>query len=89
MIFETQRTQSAQRTNPLKERFQEEAKASAQSANAVRQPPSVGADSVAAYHAQPLCSALAPLDKLFFSELLCVLSVLCVEKRTNLFFKHY
>ena len=35
MIFETQRTQSTQRIKPLKERFQEEAKASSQRATAM------------------------------------------------------
>jgi len=35
MFFETQRTQSTQRIKPLKERFQEEAKASSQRATAM------------------------------------------------------
>ena len=81
MIFETQSTQSPQRTTPLNERFQEEAKASSQRADAVF------------FDAQPLCAVpQAPLDRLcvlsntlysVFTARLCALSVLCVEKITK------
>ena len=63
MIFETQSTQSPQRTTALNERFQEEAKASSQRADAVF------------FDAQPLCAVpQAPLDRLcVLSNTLCTL----------------
>ena len=83
MFFETQSTLSSQRTTPLNERLQEEAKASSQSQRA-------GTVSAPTCRDVPQRSLSVQcrrhlLTDSFTAARLCGLSGLCVEKSTNLF----